>query len=272
MFGGLNNHLTIVFNGEIYNFVEIKSELNDYEFITKTDTEVILASYERWGRNCVNKFNGMFSFAIWDNTKSELFIARDRLGVKPLYYSICHEGLIFASEIRALLKSGLVSKEICLSSLQEYMMYQTVHAPNTLMRNVKQLMPGQFALFSKNKGLEIHTYWDISQVTKCKNSLTYNDVLKDTREFLSEAVKRRMIVDVPLGAFLSGGIDSTAIVGLMSQHSNLPINTFTIGFHNEKFDESHSAIITAQKFKTNHTSYFLKASDLMDFLPEALRA
>ncbi len=266
------NEMEIVFNGEIYNFQEIKSLLPDYHFKTKTDTEVILAAYKKWGAACVNQFNGMFAFAIWDKTKQELFIARDRVGIKPLYYYQKDTTVLFASEVRAILESGLVPRKINKSALADYFTYQTVHAPHTLIDGLFMLMPGHQMVINKS-GVSINQYWspqkNFSDHSKGKS---YKEVCTDVNQLLSDAVKRRLISDVPFGAFLSGGIDSSAIVGLMSKVQEQPVKTFTIVFDEEEFSEAKYARIIADKFKTDHHEFHLKPKDFLDDLPLALNA
>jgi len=218
------NRFTIIYNGELYNFRELKKELSEITFKTNSDTEVILAAYAKWGENCLKHFNGMFAFAIYDQSNQELFIARDRLGIKPLYYSQINEQLIFSSEIRALLASGMIPKEMDLNSLEDYLLYQTVHAPATIIENVKMLMPGHFMKIN-NGSVNVKCWWKPEIKSSGSNS-DYSAVCKDIRKLLRDAVACRLVADVPFGAFLSGGIDSSVIVGLMSEVASSPVNTF----------------------------------------------
>ena len=264
--------LEIIFNGEIYNFKEVKLLLTDYPFRTQSDTEVILAAYRKWGKECVHHFNGMFAFAIWDKTKQELFIARDRLGVKPLYYYQKNDVLFFASEVRALLATDLVPRKINKVALADYFTYQTVHAPSTLIENVKMLMPGHHMMIDK-KGIEIQQYWSPQKnYSTASQGKTYNEVCDDVYDLLSASVERRLISDVPFGAFLSGGIDSSAIVGLMSKVQQQPVKTFTIVFAEKKYSEAKYAQIIADRFKTEHHEFHLTPKDFLDDLPVALNA
>lgn len=261
----------LVFNGEIYNFLDVKNNLNDYPFKTVSDTEVILAAFLKWGVKCLDHLNGMFAFALWDNAEKELFIARDRMGVKPLYYF--HEGdkFVFASEVRAVKSSGIADFKIDNNSISDYLMNQAITIPFTLFENIYQLMPGQYGIF-KNAKLELNTYWEIEDKRSFADIDKPADVKPEIRRLLTEAVERRMISDVELGAFLSGGIDSSAIVALMSEVSSQPVNTFSIGFEEKTFDESKYADIIARKYKTKHTLVTLKPKDFLDELPNALRA
>lgn len=267
-----SGRLAIIFNGEIYNFREIREQLTDYNFKSQSDTEMMLAAYLKWGADCVHRFNGMFAFAIWDKTKEELFIARDRLGIKPVYYAQRDGIFYFASEIRALLESGNVERKINRAALAEYFTYQTVHAPNTLIKDVFQLMPGH-RLLAKNGEIKIERYWspreNYSDASKGKS---YDDVCKDVNQLLTASVERRLISDVPFGAFLSGGIDSSAIVGLMSKVQQQPVRTFTIVFDEEEFSEAKYARMIAEKFKTDHHEFRLDPGDFLDDLPIALSA
>ena len=264
------NRFTIVFNGELYNFRELKKELSEITFKTNSDTEVILAAYAKWGENCLKHFNGMFAFAIYDQSNQELFIARDRLGIKPLYYSQVNEQLLFSSEIRALLASGMIPKKMDLNSLEDYLLYQTVHAPATIIENVKMLMPGHFMKI--NNGSVIVKCWWKPVIKKNDHEVDYSTVCKDVRQLLRDAVERRLVADVPFGAFLSGGIDSSVIVGLMSEVASSPVNTFSVTFDDSEFSESIYANQIAKKFKTIHHEIKLKPEDFLNELPNALDA
>lgn len=271
MFSEDENHV-IVFNGEIYNFREIKQSFPDHQFHSGSDTEVILKAFATHGNKCVHLFNGMFAFAIWDKSKKELFIARDRLGIKPLYYFHRDSLLVFASEIRALLASGLVPRKINGQAIAEYFTYQTVHAPETIVENVQMLMPGHFMTLSSN-GVRIEKYWDpVNQASKNNSQRKYNEVCNDIRTLFESSVKRRLISDVPFGAFLSGGIDSSAVVGQMSKVLDQPVKTFNISFDESEFSESRYARMIAEKFRTEHHELVLKPSDFLHLLPKALSA
>ncbi|MES2838123.1 MAG: asparagine synthase (glutamine-hydrolyzing) [Bacteroidota bacterium] len=264
----------IVFNGEIYNFLEVKNKLqNEYQFKTKTDTEVILAAFIKWGKKCVDELNGMFAFAIWDKQTSELFIARDRMGVKPLYYVFENNTLAFSSEIRPLLKAGFAPKKIDYNSLIDYLQYQTVHAPNTILQNVKMLMPG-CQLHFKNKTITTEQYWDINSKinTNLSADKSYNEICSDVNKLFTNAVESRLVADVPFGAFLSGGIDSSAVVGVMSKISNHKVKTFTITFDESEFSEAKYAATVAEKFNTEHHEIKLTPKDFLHEIPNALKA
>ncbi len=270
----------MVYNGELYNYKELKLELQraehgsknlPYIFRTNTDTEVILASYLRWGMDCVKRFNGMFAFAIWDTVEQKLVIARDRMGIKPLYYQFKNNVLLFASEIRALIHSGLIDKKINLKSVAEYIQYTTVHAPNTMIQDVFMLMPGHI-LELQNGNLKIQQYWNINDFTKTKGDLSYKETCTKVNELLTASVERRLVADVPFGAFLSGGIDSSAIVGLMRKVSSEKVQTFNVSFDEGEFSEAKYAKQIAEKFNTQHHEIKLTPNDFLKQLPEALAA
>ena len=263
----------ILYNGEVYNFKKIKSDLPEYGFKTTGDNEVVLAAYIKWGADCLHRFEGMFAFAIWDTVKKELFAARDRLGIKPFYYFKNKEQFVFSSELRSLLASGLVAKKMKKAAVHEFLNYQTVHAPNTMIENVFQLMPGEFAVL-KNSGLTKKKYWSLVPKNKSlKNgSANYETVKKEVRRLLFESVEKRLISDVPLGAFLSGGIDSSAIVAIMSEVSDKPAETFSVVFEEKEMDESKYSNLIAKKYKTNHHPILLKPTDFLDAMPAALAA
>jgi asparagine synthase (glutamine-hydrolysing) len=271
----------IVYNGELYNYKDLKFELKRvvsgsgeqaYFFQTNTDTEVIIAAYARWGEECVNHFNGMYAFAIWDNEKNELFIARDRLGIKPLYYFYTDNILAFSSEIRSLLANGLLPKKMDENSLIDYLRYQTVHAPDTIIKGVKMLMPGHF-IKANNGKVTIHRYWDLVQnISSASAGKNYSEVCNDVNQLLTKAVERRLIADVPFGAFLSGGIDSSVIVGLMSKVSSEKVKTFSVTFEESEFSEAKYAQLVAKKFNTDHHEIKLSPSDFLQEIPNALKA
>lgn len=261
----------LVFNGEIYNYREVQGLLPDYPFRTKSDSEVILAAYARWGAECLQYFNGMFAFAIWDRKKRELFVARDRLGVKPFYYFHQAETFVFSSELRSMLASGLLPARLELNSVCNYLMYQSVCAPLTILEGVFRLMPGEYGVF-KNGQFERHYYWQIENSSEKIEIKERDEVKKQVRRLLTESVERRMVSDVPLGAFLSGGIDSSALVGLMAECSTQPVHTFSINFEEPEFDESRYSNLIAKRFNTRHTPILLRPKDFLESLPQALAA
>jgi len=267
-FFDISKRYIIVFNGEIYNYQEIKELLN-YSWQTTSDTEVILAAYLQWGEHCLEKLNGMFAFAIWDNLKKDLFVARDRMGVKPFYYYQSNELFVFASEIRSILASGLVPKKLDINSLSSFLANLAVRTPNTIIEGIQQLQPGEYG-FYKDNTFKKYKYWSITNnlINLQNYNLSYTETVQKTRHLFEEAIKSRMVADVPVGAFLSGGIDSSAIVAIMAQLSRRSIETFSITFKDKVFDESKYARYIAQQYQTNHTELLLEPNDLLKNLPE----
>ena len=267
-----DSRYTIVYNGELYNYKALKTQIKNYSFQTETDTEVILAAYIQWGNNCLNRFNGMFAFAIWDNDKQELFIARDRMGIKPIYHTQAENGFLFASEIRAIMQSGLINTQLNENSILEFLDHQTVYAPNTILKNVLMLMPGHY-LTLQNNILKTESYWDIKeQINYVPYERSYDEVCKHIKHLMFASVEKRLISDVPYGAFLSGGIDSSAIVGIMSKLNAGKTNTFTVTFDESEFSEVKYAEQIAKLYKTNHHEIKLKPLDLLNELPNALNS
>ncbi len=261
----------IVFNGEIYNFLEIRRQLDDKNgaWRSHSDTEVILAAYIRWGVNCVKKFHGMFVFAIWDRHKKAIFAARDRMGVKPFYYHHSLEYLAFASRPRALWPlSRNLSTEIDEQALRFYLESGYVPAPYSIHRDVRKLPPAHYLLFD-SKGLRIERYWDFQYIIPEQSweKRGEEDLLDELDGIVSRVVRSRMISDVPLGAFLSGGIDSSLVVAMMAKHSSSPVKTFTIGFDEKDYDESHHARTVSEYLGTAHYCEHLKVDDLLQLMP-----
>ncbi len=242
----------IVFNGEIYNFLELRPELEKkgHIFYTKTDTEVIIHLYEEYGEKCVEHLRGMFAFALWDKQKEQLFMARDRLGKKPLYYYHDENVFAFGSEIKAILHCPGVPREPNSAALHHFLAYQYIPAPMTAFKNIKKMPQASWLVLTKEGQVKVQDYWQLSFRDKLKLPLVEHQ--KNLRALLLEATKIRMISDVPLGAFLSGGIDSSIIVGLMSQLSSQSVKTFSIGFPEKDYDETRYARMVAEKFHTDH--------------------
>ena len=260
----------LVFNGEIYNYQEIKSQIPDYKFVTNSDTEVVLAAYLKWGADCVSRFNGMFAFAILDSHTNKLEVIRDRIGIKPLYYYYNQEYLIFSSEIRSVLNSGLVERKLNRSILPEYLSYQTVMAPNTIIKDVYSLMPGCILKFNDD-GISIRDYWTLWSFKDYTMDGRSKEIhLNQIKERFYSAIQRRSIADVPVGAFLSGGIDSAAVVGALSEVSSGKVNTFTVAFEESEFSEGDDAKLIAKRFNTQHTEMKLSAAELVKDIPGIL--
>lgn len=260
-----------VFNGEIYNYNEVKSLLHGYPFITTSDTETLIAAYAKWGVGCIQYFKGMFAFAVWDKQENELCIVRDRMGVKPLYYYLDDEKIVFASEIRAILASGILEPKISNNGLVEFFSYQSIGVPLTIVEGIKQLEAGSY-LSVKNREVKTVQYWTPTRIKTTWNYENECDIKQTIRKMLSTSVERRLVSDVPVGAFLSGGIDSSVVVGLMSEDCNVRPNTFNISFGEAAYDESHYASIVAKKFRTNHASIQLSPDSMLDELENALSA
>lgn len=276
---GANGRFQIIYNGEFYNYLEVKKELqqdsNPYSFQFGSDTEVILAAYQKWGTDCLQHINGMFAFAIWDNLKKQIFIARDRLGIKPLYYYENNGVVIFSSELRSLMASDLVPRKLNKNGLVDYLRYQTVHAPDTIIEGVKMLLPGNFLLLNTDEKLKIipQQYWSLSAPAEAAIGVkSYRQVCDEVYDLLYKSVQRRLIADVPFGAFLSGGIDSSAVVGLMSKASAKTVKTFSVTFDESEFSEAKYAQLIAEKFKTEHHEIKLTSDYFMNELPAALKA
>ena len=269
-FSSEDKRYVMVYNGELYNYQDIKKELADFNFKTNSDTEVILNAYIKFGTACLNLFNGMYAFAIWDAYKKELFAARDRMGVKPFYYSQINQTFVFSSEIRPIVKSGLISNKLDLNSLGQYLQFQTVYAPDTILNGVKILPPASYILITEQT-YQINKYWNINEFVTSNSKLNYKDVKEHTLDLLKQSVKRRLIADVPFGAFLSGGIDSSAIVALMSKVSDSEINTFSITFNEEDYTEEKYSRLVSAKYNTKHTEIKLSVNDFKTLLPEALQ-
>jgi len=271
-----DGRFTMVFNGEVYNYREIREEL-DYPFHSQTDSEVVLAAWQKWGAESVHRFNGMFAFAVWDKKEQSLHLVRDRLGIKPLYWSFVNGNMIFSSEVRALLSSGLVDKTLDEDSLVDFLRYQTVQTPDTILKNVKMLKPGSILRIDTAGFVSgITTYWESgSSVPQFLNSSipqNYEDVKLRVRELFYKSVERRLVSDVPFGAFLSGGIDSSAIVGAMAKVSNRQVKTFNISFAEEEFSEAKYARYIAEMHNTDHTEIKLSPQEFLKYLPEALKS
>ncbi|PJA86617.1 MAG: asparagine synthase (glutamine-hydrolyzing) [Candidatus Moranbacteria bacterium CG_4_9_14_3_um_filter_42_9] len=261
----------IVFNGEVYNFQEKRAmlEKDGYVFKSKSDTEVILALYDKFGKKCLEHLRGMFSFAIYDEIKKTIFCARDRVGKKPFKYYLDDNVFIFASELKAILTQPEYHKEPDYVAIHHYLTLQYVPAPLTGFVGIKKLEPAHYLYIDlKTKEVEKERYWKLDYSKKL--DLSEAEWKKRIIDKLEESVKLRMISDVPLGAFLSGGIDSSAIVGLMSKLSNKPVKTFSIGFQEEKYNELKYARIIADKFKTNHTEFIVKP-DAIKMLPALVK-
>jgi asparagine synthase (glutamine-hydrolysing) len=243
----------IVFNGEIYNYRSLRSELmaKGHRFATETDTETIVHAYEEYGLDCLNRFRGMFAFAIWDAKKKRLFIARDRLGQKPLFYVDRGGELLFASEIKALLAYDRSLAVPNLEALDQYLTLRVIAPPHSMFQNVRKLPPAHYLTFSTNSGLEVRRYWDLPYEPKWTGS--DQDLIDELESRLIDCLRDHMVSDVPVGAFLSGGIDSTLVVALLMKHvAAEPLQTFSVGLPFGAFDESPYARMVAERYGTRH--------------------
>jgi asparagine synthase (glutamine-hydrolysing) len=270
-FTSANNRYQLVFNGELYNFQEVKLTITDHAFKSTGDTEVLVEAWSRWGLGAVSRFKGMFAFAIWDRQEQALWLVRDRLGVKPLYYSSQPTHFLFASEMRALLASGLIKKEINTMALAGYFSYQSVPGPQTIFCGIQELKAGCWMKIQSGQ-LTTGSWWNIVSPTAGSAPQTRKEAQTEILNLLRKAVEQRLVSDVPVGAFLSGGIDSSAVVALMAEVSSRPPETFNISFSEKGFDESGYAELVAKKFNTRHHTILQKPEYMLDNLLPALNA
>jgi asparagine synthase (glutamine-hydrolysing) len=258
----------LTYNGEIYNFRELRSELaaKGHTFKSTSDGEIIVHLYEEMGAACLERLKGMFAFALWDETQQTLFLARDRIGKKPLHYAIYDGGIAFASEIKALLKHPKVVKEIDLSALNKYLTFEYVPAPATIFKSIKKLEPGHYLSYQNGKS-EIKKYWDIPLADYPIGFKTEDEYAEELRDILERAVRSRLVADVPVGVFLSGGIDSGVIAALAAK-ANRKIECFSIGFDEPSFDESSHAKSIAKALGLNHRLKIFNTREMLDNLDE----
>ncbi|MGH8550285.1 MAG: XrtA/PEP-CTERM system amidotransferase [Methylococcales bacterium] len=255
--------VAVTFNGEIYNFRELSEELRvlGHRFATHSDTEVIVHAWEEWGENCVLRFRGMFAFAIWDRNSRTLFLARDRLGIKPLYYALLpNEQFLFASELKALLAHPGLPREICHPAIEDYFTFGYVPDPKTILKQVLKLPPGYRLTVRYGKPIpKPEQYWDIPFAPTLNGS--EEDLQEELMTRFKEAVKVRLVAEVPLGAFLSGGVDSSGVVAMMAELSDAPVNTCSISFGNPEFNETRYAQMVVDRYHTNHAVEPVEADD-----------
>lgn len=260
-----DNRISVVFNGEIYNFLELKEELSEYEFCSNCDTEVIIAAYLKWGINCVKKIHGMFAIALFDRENQTLYLMRDRIGKKPLYYWLKSEGIVFASELKPIMEAPSFPKEINHDIVGQYLFQLYINAPDTIFKDVYKLQPGEVMEYHFG-AIDTWKYWDIAKVYgKQKENLivNYEDAKAELKKILVEATRKRMIADVPLGAFLSGGYDSSLITAIAQSISDTPVKTFSIGFHEKGYNEAVYAREVAKYLGTNHTEMYIDEADML---------
>jgi len=264
--------IALVFNGEIYNYIELRKELIKlgHKFRTASDSEVIIKAYEEWGIHLQNKLNGMWAFALWDENKQQLFLSRDRIGEKPLFYAIYENTLVFGSELKALFCYGIphiIKPEL----IEIYLFLTNIPAPYTFFKDIYKLRPGHYIIASK-RGAKEEKYWDLPEIDESNMISNKFKIYEKFSDLFADAVKIRMRSDVPFGAFLSGGLDSSSIVALMSKYSNHPIETFTIGYPEKEYDESALAGEVASKFGTNHHQSIVQQSSIIEFLDKCVRS
>ncbi len=265
-----DGNLAIVFNGEIYNFRELKKDLErrGHRFKTNSDTETIVHAFEEFGENCLEHLRGMFAFAIWNFREESLFIARDRVGKKPLFYAVTKTGdFVFGSELKTLLTHREIEREIDFAALDAYLTFGYVPEEFCIFKNVQKLAPAHFLTF-KNGEIQTEKYWDFNYA-KTENVKSETEYIEILREKIKDAVNVRLISEVPLGAFLSGGVDSSSVVAMMSQISDAPVKTFSIGFNEDTFDELKYARVAAEHFKTEHHE-FVVTPDLVEIVDELI--
>ena len=263
-----DERISVVYNGEIYNFRELREELADYPFRSNCDTEVIIAAYLKWGIRCVERFNGMFAIALYDRKTQDVYLIRDRIGKKPLYYWYEDGNLVFASELKPIMKCPWFSGEIEKRVLSRYLFHQYINAPESIYRNVYKLEPGAVLRFSCGE-IKTWKYWSIRKVYhEAQNNRIedYQEAKERLKELLKKSVKARMIADVPLGAFLSGGYDSSLVTAIAQECSDSPVKTFSIGFHEEKYNEAKYAKAVADYLGTDHTELYIDEQDMFELV------
>jgi asparagine synthase (glutamine-hydrolysing) len=257
----------VVYNGEIFNFPRLKPDLQSrgHAFYTNADTEVIVHLYEEYGEDFVQKLNGMFAVALWDGRRKKLVLARDRLGIKPLHYAWDGERLLFASEIKSLLRAG-ISREIDLESMSRYFTFEYVPAPDSIFKAVRKLLPGHLMTVQDGRA-ELRRYWDVHYAETKIKPRDEAEYAEEIASRLRESVRMRLLSDVPLGVFLSGGIDSSTVTALMSETASGRIKTFSIGFKEKTFDELDYARMVAERFATEHTEFVVDSTQVAGLVP-----
>lgn len=262
--------VAMVFNGEIYNYLQLKEELlklNKYSFRTTSDTEVLVYMYQEYGIKLLDKINGMFAIAIYDFQKKQLFLARDRMGKKPVYYTLIDGTLIFASELKAILKHPLVKKDLNYDAINEYLTFEYIPTPNTIFKNIHKLEASNYLLFKDGRITAKEAYWHVNFT---QQNISFTDAITKLDTLMTDAVSSRLMSDVPLGVFLSGGLDSSAIAYYAQKTAKSQINTFSIGFSEKSYDESNYARLVAKKLGTQHHEEMLSASTSLSLIPDII--
>ncbi len=263
-----DKRVSVVFNGEIYNFQEIREEIKEYEFRSNCDTEVIIAAYLKWGISCVEKFNGMFAIALYDREDDSFYLVRDRIGKKPLYYWLTGEGIVFASELKPIMKCPGFEKAIRTEVISRYLYHQYINAPDTIFEDVYKLEPGAVLQFQAGRK-STWKYWDVKTVYQEKKAqpvTDYAEAKEELKNLLKRSVSLRMIADVPLGTFLSGGYDSSLVTAVAQDLKSEPVKTFSIGFNEEKYNEAKFAKEVAKHLGTNHTEVYISEKEMFDLV------
>ncbi len=264
-----DGRVSIVYNGEMYNFPEIKAELSDYPFVSTCDTEVVLAAYLKWGISCLSRFNGMYAFALYDRQTEEVYLVRDRIGKKPLYYWLSDNGdIVFASELKPIMAYKGFEKKIRKEVISQYLFQQYINAPDSIFENVYKVMPGGIVHIKDGK-VDTSKYWDIKKIyhEMVSNPVkSYEEAKEGLKNLLIKSVSSRMISDVPLGSFLSGGYDSSLTTAIAQSVSDTPVKTFSIGFNEEKYNEAKYAKAVAEHLGTNHTEVYIDESMMFNLV------
>lgn len=263
-----DKRISVVFNGEIYNFAELREELTGYPFRSSCDTEVIIAAYLKWGIDCIQRFNGMFAICLYDRETDDIYLVRDRIGKKPLYYEIDGGNLIYASELKPLMARDGFQKKIRRDVLSRFLFQQYINAPDSIFENVYKLEPGSILKFRYGE-TKIWKYWDVKEVyhSMQEHPVTdYEQAKQELKALLKKAVSDRMIADVPLGAFLSGGYDSSLMTAIAQEHAAEPVKTFSIGFNEERYNEARYAKEVADYLGTRHTELYIDEKEMFDLV------
>lgn len=265
-----DKRISLVFNGEIYNFLELKEELNNYPYVSSCDTEVIIAAYLRWGVHCVERFNGMFAIALYDREKGELYLFRDRVGKKPLFYLWKDNNLVFASELKAIMKCCLFERKINRPVLGRYLFQQCIAEPDSIFENVYKVLPGSYLTWN-GRDIEVKQYWDITKryaELSGKPLGSYAEAKQMLKNLLIDATAKRMISDVPVGTFLSGGYDSSLITSIAQSISSNAVKTFCIGFEEKKYNEALYASRIAEHLQTDHKELVITEKQMLDLVQQ----
>lgn len=266
----VDNRITVIFNGEIYNYLELKKQLTEYKFCSESDTEVIIAAYRKWGKECFQHFNGMFAIAIFDKESDEIILARDRIGKKPLYYYQYENQFVFASELKPIMLYPYFNRKINRSVLARYIGQQYITSPDSIFENVFKIQPGSYLVYKENE-IVIEQYWSASQEydiqTRSNRITDFVEAKRELKRAIEQAVLLRLRADVPVGTFLSGGIDSSLITAVAQSLSDQPIKTFSVGFR-EAHDEAVFAKKIASYLGAEHTEMYIEPDDLLKFVED----